>query len=226
MTPGDRIGSNGNSPSSSSRVLIVDDHPVLRRGLAVSLLAFPEFEVVGEAGSGEEALRLFSELRPDLVLMDLMMPGMGGVAAIRAIRALDPAAKILVLSNYPDGVLVQEALKAGAIGYELKGTDIDTLVNTIRRAREGTPTLAPVAAQALVRLSNSAPRLGDDLTAREREVLALLVRGLPNTAIAEALVVTEATVKFHVRGIRAKLGTATRTQTVAVALQHHLASTP
>jgi len=216
----------GPDSSQTTRVLIVDDHPLMRRGLALSLLTFPEFEVVGEAGSGEEALRLLEQVRPNLVLMDLMMPGMGGVATIRAIHELAPETKILVLSNYPEGHLVQEALRAGAIGYQLKDADVDQVVTTIRMAIWGMPSLAPAAAQSLVGVASDTRKLGDDLSAREREVLALLVRGLSNTAIAEALVVTEATVKFHLHGIRRKMGTTTRTQTVAVALQHHLVPPP
>jgi DNA-binding NarL/FixJ family response regulator len=215
----------GPDSPQTTRVLIVDDHPLMRRGLALSL-TFPEFEVVGEVGSGEEALRLLEQVRPNLVLMDLMMPGMGGVATIRAIHELAPETKILVLSNYPEGHLVQEALRAGAIGYQLKDADVDQLVTTIRMAIWGMPSLAPAAAQSLVGVASDTRKLGDDLSAREREALALLVRGLSNTAIAEALVVTEATVKFHLHSIRRKLGTTTRTQTVAVALQHHLVPPP
>jgi two-component system, NarL family, response regulator LiaR len=205
----------GPDSPQTTRVLIVDDHPLMRRGLALSL-TFPEFEVVGEVGSGEEALRLLEQVRPNLVLMDLMMPGMGGVATIRAIHELAPETKHLV----------QEALRAGAIGYQLKDADVDQLVTTIRMAIWGMPSLAPAAAQSLVGVASDTRKLGDDLSAREREALALLVRGLSNTAIAEALVVTEATVKFHLHSIRRKLGTTTRTQTVAVALQHHLVPPP
>ncbi len=223
--------SDGETPISApgsagvTRVMIVDDHPVLRRGLRASLLSFPDFEVVGEAGSGEEAVRLFAQVRPDIILMDLVMPGMGGVSAIRAIRAIAPDAKIMVVSTYEEGDLVQEAFQAGAIGYQLKGIEIDDLVNAIRQAVSGILSLAPAAAQSLVRTTattTTARKLGDDLTEREREVLTLLARGLPNAAIADRMVVTVATVKFHLRSIRLKLGTKTRTETVAVALQNRL----
>lgn len=205
-----------------TRVMIVDDHPVFRRGLTASLLSFPDFEIVGEAGSGEEAVRVFEQVRPDIILMDLMMPGMGGISAIRAIRETAPEAKIMVLSMYEEGDLIQEALQAGAIGYQLKGVEVDDLVSAIRQTVSGIPSLAPAAAQSLVRTTRTARKLGGDLTVREREVLNLLARGLPNTAIAEQMVVTVATVKYHLRSIRSKLGTKTRTETVAVALQNRL----
>lgn len=207
-------------------MLIVDDHPLLRRGLRALLLSFPEFEIVGEASSGEEAVRLFQEVRPDIVLMDLVMPGMGGVAAIRAIRERVPDAKIMVVSTYEEGDLVQEAFRAGAIGYQLKGMEIDDLVSAIRQSVSGIPSLAPAAAQSLVRTTERTWKLGDDLTDREREALELLARGLSNSAIAARMVVTVATVKFHLRSIRSKLGTKSRTETVAVALQNHLVNLP
>lgn len=212
--------------SHVTRVMIVDDHPVVRRGIKLSLLSFPEFEVVGEAASGEEAIRLLEDVHPDIILMDLVMPGMGGLLAIRAIHDVTPDARIIVLTSFEEGGLVQEALQAGAIGYQLKGGEIDELVNAVRLAAGGIPTLAPAAAQALVRVTSAARKFGDDLTDREREVLALLARGLPNTAIAKNLVVTVATVKFHLRSIRSKLGTSTRTETVAVALQNRLVPPP
>jgi NarL family two-component system response regulator LiaR len=226
-TPSGTPPAAGAAAPPVTRILVVDDHPVVRRGLAVAVLASAAYDVVGEAGSGEEAVRLFAALRPDLVLMDLVMPGMGGVAAIRAIRALDPEARILVLTNYPEGELVEAALQAGALGYHLKGVDLGALADAIGQAARGVASLAPEAAQALVAASRATRELGQgELTAREREVLALLVRGLSNAAIAAALVVTVATVKFHVRGIRTKLGTATRTETVAVALRRGLVPGP
>jgi NarL family two-component system response regulator LiaR len=212
----------GSRSSGVSRVLIVDDHPVLRRGLRASVLTSEDFEVVGEASSGEEAIRLFQQLRPDITLMDLLMPGMGGVSAIRAIREIAPDAKIMVVSTSEEGDLVHEAFQAGAIGYQLKGMEIDELVSAIRQAVSGITSLAPAAARSLVQTTSTAHKLGDDLTDREREVLALLAQGLSNKVIAEHMVVAEATVKFHLRHVRSKLGTKSRTQTVAVAIQNHL----
>jgi DNA-binding NarL/FixJ family response regulator len=192
------------------RVLIVDDHPVLRKGLRASLLYYADLEIVGEAGTGEEAIRLLDHVQPDIVLMDLLMPGMGGVAAIRAIRTLDPQATIMVLTTDEDGDLVQDALQAGAIGYQRKGMEHDELVLAIRQAVRGVRGIAPshltsAAAHALVRNTNKAPGLDDELTDREREVLALLANGLSKAAIAERMMVTVPMAKRLLRSIRRKL---------------------
>lgn len=202
--------------------MIVDDHPVLLRGLRDLLLSLPEFEVVAEAGSGEEAVRLFEQVRPDIVLMDLLMPGMGGVAAIRAIRAMSSDARIIALSASDEGDLVHDAFEAGAIGYQLKASRLDDLIKAIRQSVAGIPSLSSGAAQALVQSVGRARRVGENLTAREREVLALLIQGYTNAEIADQMVVAVATVKFHLRSIRSKLGTTSRTETVVVALQNRL----
>jgi NarL family two-component system response regulator LiaR len=210
-----------------TRVLIVDDHPLLRRGLRAVLLSFPDFTIAGEASSGEEAVRLFAKVRPDVVLMDLVLPGsMGGIEAIRAILEFAPDAKIMVVSNYEKGEQVQEAFQAGALGYQLKTAEIEELVNAIQQTASGTLSLASEVAQSLARTTRHMRRLGDDLTDRELEVLILLAQGLTNPQIADRMVITVATVKFHLRNIRLKLGTATRTETVAVALQEHLITPP
>src|SRR5258708_20957429 len=168
-----------------TRVMIVDDHPLLRHGMKAALLMYPEFTVVAEAGSGEQAIAQLKDANPDIILMDLMMPGMGGVAAIRDIRRVRPNAKILVVSNYyEDGQLVKEALEEGAIGYKLKDENIDELVRAIRLACNGIASLAPAAAQALGTVTSPARQLGDDLTNRERQVLALAARGLTNAGVA------------------------------------------
>ena len=206
------------------RVMIVDDHPVVRRGLALSLLAFDDIEVVDEASSGEEAVALSPDVHPDVVLMDLKMPGIGGVAAIRAIHESWPEVRVLALTSFQEGNLVQEALQAGAVGYHLKDITIDELATAIRLTYAGRPTLSSVAAQALLQsMSTKQDKIGQDLTEREREVLALLVKGLTNSQMAERLVVSEATVKFHLRSIRSKLGASSRTETVALALKYNLA---
>jgi NarL family two-component system response regulator LiaR len=206
-----------------TRVLLVDDHPVVRNGIEASLAEFEDVEVVGKASSGEEALRLVPEVHPDIVMMDLIMPGMGGVAAIRALHAQAPEVHVIVLTSYPEGDLVQEALQSGAIGYLLKDVEVDELAKAIRLAQRGMPILAPAAAQSLVRaVANRPPALGHDLTEREREVLALLAEGRSNQQIAEKLVITPATVKFHTRSLRSKLYASSRTETVVVAMRHHL----
>ena len=206
-----------------TRVMIVDDHPLLRHGMKAALLMYPEFTVVAEAGSGEQAIAQLKDANPDIILMDLMMPGMGGVAAIRDIRRVRPNAKILVVSNYyEDGQLVKEALEEGAIGYKLKDENIDELVRAIRLACNGIASLAPAAAQSLVTVTGSARKLGDDLTNREREVLALAAQGLTNAGVAGELVISEKTVKFHVRNIRTKLRAKSRTEMVVEAWRRRL----
>lgn len=206
------------------RVMIVDDHPIVRQGVKLSLRSAPDFEVVGEAGTGEEAIEQLKQAHPDVILMDLVMPGMGGVPAIRAISEIAPEVKVIVLTSYEEGDLVQETLQAGAIGYQLKNIDIDELLNAIRLAVSGVPSLAPAAAQSLVQVTKMARKVGDDLTDREREVLELLAQGLSNPAIADKLVISKATVKFHVHNICSKLGTANRMEAVVVAMQRRLFS--
>jgi len=153
------------------RVLVVDDHAVVRSGLRLFLLGFDDIELVGEAANGEEALRLFKSQTPQVVLMDMMMPGMNGVEVTQRLLAIDPNVRVLVLSSFQEGDLVQQALQAGAIGYLLKDATGDELANAIRKAVQGKPSLAPEAAGALVRSTHGAPRPAYSLTARQIEVL-------------------------------------------------------
>jgi NarL family two-component system response regulator LiaR len=210
------------SESDPIRVLLVDDHAVVRSGLSAFLLAFDDLELVGEAGSGEEAVRLCDRLQPDVVLMDLAMPGMDGAQATHAIREKCPAIQVIALTSFKEKELVEGVMEAGAIGYLLKNVSADELARAIREAHAGRPTLAPEAAQALIQATRRSPQIGFDLTEREREVLALLVEGLNNPEIADRLVVSRSTVKFHVSSILSKLGVASRTEAVSVALQHDL----
>ncbi|RLC76280.1 MAG: DNA-binding response regulator [Chloroflexi bacterium] len=207
---------------SHIRVLIVDDHAMLRRGLATFLLSFDDLELAGEAANGAEALRLCEQLHPDVVLMDLMMPEMDGSTATQLIRQRHPQVEVIALTSFREDELVQGALEAGAIGYLLKNVSADELAGAIRAAHAGRPTLAPEAAEALIHVATHSPEPGHNLTPREREVLALMIEGLTNPEIAKRLGVSRSTVKFHVSNILIKLGVENRTEAVVLAVQHNL----
>ena len=209
------------STSTAIRVLIADDHAMVRSGLAAFLMANEDLELVGEASNGVEAVRACAKVRPDVVLMDLVMPGMDGATAIREIHAVQPDVQVIALTSFPEEDLVQRALESGAISYLLKNVSADELAEAIRRAKAGRSTLAPEAAQALI-LRARQPVQTYDLTQREREVLALMVKGLSNPEIAQRLIVGRSTAKFHVSSVLTKLGVSSRTEAVALALQHHL----
>jgi NarL family two-component system response regulator LiaR len=204
------------------RVMIVDDHDIVRGGIRFLLLAFDDIELVGEARGGEEALGACEQAQPDVVLMDMVMPDMDGVAATQALRERYPQVQVLVLTTFHEDDMVQRALQAGAIGYVLKDISPRELADAIRAAHAGRPTLAAEAVQALVQAADPSPKLGDDLSLREREVLALMVEGLSNAQIGERLVISTTTAKYHVRGILAKLGASTRSEAMALAWQHNL----
>jgi NarL family two-component system response regulator LiaR len=207
--------------STRIRVLIVDDHAMLRSGLRLFLLAFDDMEMAGEASNGEEALHLCEQLQPDVVLMDLIMPVMDGIRTTQVIHQRYPSIKIIALTSFIEGDLVQEALEAGATGYVLKNISAGELANTIRAAYAGRATLAPEATDALLK-SQRADSPGFDLTAREREVLVLMIEGLSNAEIASRLVVSLSTVKFHVSSILNKLNAGNRAEAVSIALQYKL----
>ncbi len=206
------------------RVMLVDDHAVVRSGLSAFLMVYPDLELVGEAESGEEAVARAALLQPDVILMDLVMPGMDGVAATRAIRQKYPHIQIVALTSYKDDNLVQGALQAGAIGYLLKNVSATELASAIRSAHARRMTLSPEATQALVHSASQTVPASDDLTERERDVLRLMVDGLSNAEIAERLVVSLSTVKFHVGNIFTKLGVDNRVAAVSLALQRKLIS--
>ena len=177
------------SPSQTIRVMLVDDHTMVRKGLAAFLKAFDDLELAGEAESGETAIQLCAKLQPDVVLMDMVMPDMNGATATRAIRQQSPKVQVIALTSFKEEELVKSALEAGAIGYLLKDVSADDLVRAIRAAYAGRATLSPEAAQALVHAASQPPAPGYDLTERERVVLSLMVEGLNNTQIAGRLTV-------------------------------------
>lgn len=204
------------------KVLLVDDHAVVRSGLGAVLLSYDDMTLVGEAGNGEEAIRLCEQIHPDVVLMDLMMPVMDGVEATTAIRKRWPEINVIALTSFKEKEMVEGALKAGAMSYLLKNVSANELVTAIRGAVSGQPRLSPEAAQVLIQEIKEPPAPTYDLTDREKEILNLMVEGLPNTAIADRLVVSQSTVKFHVSNVLSKLGVGSRTEAVALALKHHL----
>lgn len=212
------------SESKTIRVLVVDDHPLAHTGMRHFLNAFHDLELVGEASTGSEALALCDRVYPDVILMDMVMPGMDGVATTRAIRQRFPQIEIIALTSYREGDLVERALRAGAISYLLKNVTAFDLAQAIRAASAGRAVLAQEATEALVATMHAPNSPGTDLTEREREVLGLLVQGLSNPQIAERLSISRATVKFHIGSIFSKLGVASRSEAIALAYQRHLFS--
>jgi NarL family two-component system response regulator LiaR len=204
------------------RVMIVDDHAVVRGGLRYFLLAFDDIELVAEASSGQEALRQCAEVQPDVVLMDMVMPGMDGADATRTVREQYPNTQVIALTSFKEGDLVQRALQAGAISYLLKDVAIDELAQAIRAAHAGRSTLAPEAAQALVQATKEGQEIAEELTDRQKQVLALIVEGLSNAEIAEQLFISPATARYHVSTILSKLGAANRAEAAALAIKHNL----
>lgn len=204
------------------RVMLVDDHTMVRKGLVTFLNAFDDLQLAGEAESGAEAIRLCGEVLPDVVLMDMMMPDMDGATAIRRIRQQFPDIQIIALTSFKEGDLIKRALEAGAIGYLLKDISAKDLARALRAAYAGRATLSPEASQSLVEASSQPPAPGLDLTEREREVLVLMIEGLNNVQIAGRLTVSPSTIKSHVSNILSKLGAASRTEAVSLALRNKI----
>lgn len=207
------------------RVLAVDDHELMRKGIRFSLLAYDDIELIAEARSGREAVDLCTELKPDLVLMDMMLNGeMDGIATIQAIKERSPETPVLALSSFFERDLVDGAMQAGAVGYQVKDGSVDELANAIRAASTGQTTLASEAARVLFETPSKKQTLGFDLTEQEQNVLDLMVEGLSNPQIAECMYLSVAAVKYHVSGILSKLGADNRTMAAKIALENDLVS--
>lgn len=204
------------------KIMIVDDHKVVRSGLGAFLQVFEDFIMSGEASNGKEAIEVCERVSPDVVLMDLVMPEMDGAAATRAIRERYPEVQVIILTSFKEDNLIEEALKAGAIGYLLKNVSADELASAIRSAKHGRPTLSPEATQVLIKAAGRPSQPGADLTAREKEVLVMMKEGLNNPDIAKRLIISRSTAKFHVSSILSKLDAASRTEAVAIAIQNKL----
>ena len=209
--------------TSRIRVVIVDDHAMLRRGLKFFLKGFDDLELVGEAASAEEAIDLCARARPDVVLMDMILPDTNGADATRIIRDCNPDTQVIILTSFQEKDLVEKALQSGAIGYILKNVSASDLAKVIRDAHAGRSTLAPEATEILIQAArNRTGRPDYGLTEREQQVLALIANGLSNAEIADKLVISVATAKFHVHGILSKLSVSSRTEAVSLAWQQDL----
>jgi NarL family two-component system response regulator LiaR len=204
------------------RVMLVDDHTVVRRGLRAVISVSDDMCLVGEADNGEEAIRLCERLQPDVILMDMLMPKMDGIAATKAIHERWPKVRIIALSSFKEREYVEGVLKVGATSYLLKNVSADEIVSAIRRAVAGLPSLSPEATQVLIQGVNEPAQSGSDLTDRERDILAMMAKGESNGEIAEHIFLSKSTVKFHVSNILSKLGVSSRTEAVFIAMKHHL----
>ncbi len=218
---GQALGQAQGQARSGIRVMVVDDHDMVRSGLGAFLTTTEDLHLAGEASDGEEAIRLAKEIKPDVVLMDLVMPGVDGVQATRVIRAVCPDTQVVALTSFGEERLVKGALEAGAISYLIKNVSAEELARAIRAAHLGQSTLAPEAAQTLVQAATH-PSDAPLLTDREHEVLQLMAEGLKNPQIAQRLVISRSTVKYHVSNILSKLGVVTRAEAISVALRKRL----
>jgi NarL family two-component system response regulator LiaR len=205
--------------STPIRIVIVDDHAMLRRGLQVFLMSYPDLELVGEAANGKEALVLCADKHPDIVLMDLMMPIMDGITATRLIRQDFPDIEVIALTSFGEESLIKNVIEAGAISYLFKKVSADDLAKAIRAAQNGVSTYAPEVTDILVQSLKKPKSRLETLTPREHEVLALMVKGMGNNEIADVLMIELSTTKSHVGSILSKLGVASRTEVIALVME-------
>ena len=210
--------------SQTIKILLVDDHNVVRSGLSTFLRAYEDLELVGQAKNGLEALNLCRQKKPDVILMDLMMPEMDGIAATRAILQDHPEIKIIAMTSFEEETLVQGVLAAGAISYLLKNVTADELVTAIRAASAGKSTLSPEAAKALIHATRPETHPWSNLTEREMEVLNLVVQGKSNQQIAESMFISLATVKAHISNILSKFQVSSRAEAIAYAIKNKIVS--
>lgn len=204
------------------KVMIVDDHILVRDGLNLLLSTFDDLKVIAVANGGEKALGLCKQDQPDVILMDMVMPGQDGPASIERILKSFPEIKVIALTSFVEEDLVVRAIQSGAIGYLLKNVSADKLAEAIRSAHQGQSTIEAAAAQMLLHASQKSTQLGGDLTGRERQVLALLVDGMTNREIAKQLSLSHGTVRVYVSNVLAKLGVRNRTEAATLALQNNL----
>jgi len=213
--------------TASIRILLVDDHSQVHLGIAAIIDIFDDLELVGHANNGEEAVKLANQTVPDVILMDVIMPKMDGIKATREIHKVHPDIKILALSSFQDEESVREMLKAGALGYVLKNSSIDDIAHTIRAAHAGKSVFSSEVTQVLMHSTpeeSPKPRTDFGLTPREMDVLRLLIKGHNNNQIADELIISLSTAKFHVSSILSKLNASSRVEAVALAIERNLVS--
>jgi NarL family two-component system response regulator LiaR len=204
------------------RIVIVDDHAMLRKGLAAFLRSYPDLKLVGEAVNGKDAVALCARECPDIVLMDLMMPIMNGIAATHLIRANRPETQVIALTSFSEARLIKEAIEAGAISYLFKNVSADDLTGAIRAARDGMSTYAPEVSDILAQSIRQPRPMFESLTLREREVLSLIVKGMGNSEIADSLTISLSTTKSHVSSVLSKLGVSSRTEAIVMIMEHNI----
>lgn len=204
------------------RIVTVDDHAMLRRGLAAFLMSYPDLRLVGEAVNGRDAIALCAREHPEVVLMDLMMPIMNGIDATRLIRHNLPEIQVIALTSFNEARLIKDALEAGAISYLFKNVSAEDLANAIRAARNGISTYAPEVSDILAESIRQPRPMFESLTLREREVLSLMVKGMGNSEIADLLTISLSTTKSHVSSVLAKLGVSSRTEAIVMILEHNI----